>query len=269
MSSPRSMWSGTISLGLVSIPVSIGKSWSDAREESLRGVCGTHAVPIDRTERCPGDENCQLDNKQKGIKVEGGEWRILKEDEYHAIEEATKSDTLEILTVQKEWDLPLEFGTGTYYVRFNDKAKGHTPDAFAHLIATLNQRDEGAVVKWCRSARQRLAILHTDGKGHLLLTTIPFYNELRQPGKMESAHQHVEINGEIVTQMGNLMDALGKEPFDHTAYEDKGLTLRSEAVEKILGGEQLQEKREQKGDGHKVPDLMAQLTASVEQKKAA
>ena len=269
MSSPRSMWSGTISLGLVSIPVTVGKSWSDAREEHLRGVCGTHAVPIDRTERCPGDESCLLDNKQKGIELDSGEWKILRENEYAAIEDATKSDTLEILTVQKEWDLPLEFGTGTYYVRFNDKAKGHTPDAFAHLIATLNQRDEGAVVKWCRSARQRLAILHTDGRGHLLLTTIPFHEELRAPGKAESAHQHVEIQGEIVTQMGHLMDKLGTQPFEHAAYEDEGLKLRRDAVEKILGGEQLQEKREQKDEGKKVPDLMARLQASIDEQEAA
>jgi DNA end-binding protein Ku len=268
MSSPRSMWSGTITLGLVSIPVTVGKSWADERETSLRVICADHKAPIDRTERCgAGEKSCSL-TKVRGVEMEDGEWRAFKEDEYAAIEDATKSDTLEIVTVQKEWDLPLEFGTGTYYVRFNDKSKGHAPDAFAHLIATLNQRDEGAVVKWCRSARQRLAILHADGQGHLLLTTIPFANELRPAGKLESAHQHVEIQGEIVEQMGHLMDALGQEPFDHAAYADEGLKLRTEAVEKILGGEKLQDRRDKKDEGQKVPDLMAKLQQSIEQKAA-
>lgn len=268
MSSPRSMWSGTISLGLVSIPVTIGKAWQDEREASLRDICGDHLVPVDRTERCPADPDCTI-AKQKGVEVDGT-WRAFNVNEYEAIEAATKSDTLEILNVQKEWDLPLEFGTGTYYVRFNDKAKGNSPDAFAHLIATLNQRDEGCIVKWCRSAKQKLAVLRTDGKGHLLLTTIPFVTELREPGKLESAHQHVEINGEIVEQMGNLMDALTTEQFDHSLYSDEGMRLRSEAVEKILGGEKLQEKQEHKQEGDKnVPDLMAKLMQSVEQKKAA
>lgn len=267
MSSPRSMWSGTISLGLVIIPVTIGKSWSDERELALRDICGTHLVPVDRTERCPADSKCDID-KVKGVEFEDNTWRAFNANEYAAIEEATKSDTLEILSVQKEWDLPLEFGTGTYYVRYNDKAKGNSPDAFAHLIATLNQRDEGLVVKWCRSAKQKLAILRADGKGHLLLTTIPFETELRKPGKMESAHQHVEIQGAIVEQFGNLMDAYTGD-FDHTAYADEGMRLRTEAVQKILGGEKLQEKREQKDEGSHVPDLMAEIQKSIDLKKAA
>lgn len=262
------MWSGTISLSLITIPVTIGKSWSDEREKNLRDICGTHLVPVDRTERCPADFRCEID-KVKGLEVDG-EWRAFNAAEYAAIEEATKSDTLEILNVQKEWDLPLEFGTGTYYVRFNAKAKGQSPDAFAHLVATLNQRDEGCVVKWCRSARQQLAVLRTDGQGHLLLTTIPFVGEWREPGLMESAHQHVEIQGEIVEQMGVLMDALSTEQFDHSLYTDEGLRLRSEAVEKILGGEKLQEKQEQKQDGgQQVPDLMERIRQSIEDKKAA
>ena len=269
-SSPRSMWSGTISLGLVKIPVTIGKAWSDARESSLRELCATHKTPVDRTERCSKDSKCQVGgNKVRGVEMPDGSWRAFKESEYTAIEESTKSDTLEIITVQKEWDLPLEFGTGTYYVRYNEKAKGNSPDAFAHLIATLNQRDEGAVVKWCTSSRQKLAVLRTDGKGHLLLTTIPFIKELREAGKLESAHQQVEIVEGVVEQMGNLMDALGKTEFDHASYTDKGLELRTEAVDKILGGEQLQEKQEQKQE-NKVPDLMKELELSVEaQKKAA
>jgi non-homologous end joining protein Ku len=261
------MWSGTISLGLVSIPVTVGKSWADEREQNLRDICGTHLVPVDRTERCPDHPDCEID-KVKGVEV-NGEWRAFNANEYAAIEEATKSDTLEILDVQKEWNLPMEYGTGTYYVRFNTKAKGVSPDAFAHLIATLNQRDEGCVVKWCRSARQKLAILHADGKGHLLLTTIPFTTEWREPDKMENIHHGVEINDEIVQQMGALMDALSSKQFDHSLYTDEGMKLRSDAVEKIVGGEKLQEKKEQKDEGQNVPDLMAQIKASMDQKKAA
>ena len=239
------MWSGTISLGLVSIPVTIGKAWSDEREASLRDICADHKVPIDRTERCgAGITTCSM-SKVKGVQMPDGSWRAFNMTEYAAIEDATKSDTLEILNVQKEWNLPLDFGTGTYYVRFNEKAKGNSPDAFAHLIATLNQRDEGCVVKWCRSARQKLAILRADGNGHLLLTTIPFVTELREAGRLESAHQHVEIQSEIVEQMGALMDALATDEFDHAAYTDEGMKLRTDAVDKILGGEKLQEKDEQ------------------------
>lgn len=297
MASPRSMWSGTISLGLLTIPVTIGKSWADEREQSLRDLCATHNVPVDRTERCLTDANwpekiqtiigtkskpevkldhiaglteCQLaGGKQKGVQLEDGSWRKLNESEYAKIEEATKSETLEILDVQLAYELPLAYGTGTYFVRFDHKAKGHTPDAFAHLVAALDKGDKAAVVKWCKSARQKLAILHTSGDGILLLTTVPFTTEYREPGDAEKRHQAVEISAEVVEQFDALMDAVSSESFDYSAYSDEGLKLRTEAVEKILGGEKLQDKDEgeQKQEGNKVPDLMQQLKDSIEAKK--
>jgi non-homologous end joining protein Ku len=296
MASPRSMWSGTISLGLLSLPVTIGKSWADEREPSLRDLCAIHGVPVDRTERCSTDadwpekirtiigtkskDKSKLDHiagltecdlaggKQKGVQLDSGEWRKLNENEYARIEEATKSDSLDILDVQPAYDLPLTYGTGTYYVRHNTKAKGVNADAFAHFVAALQAKDLGAVVKWCKSARQKLAILHTDAEGHLLLTTVPFVSEWREPGQQENEHLSVEVQKSVVEQMLGLLDAISSKSFDHAAYSDEGLRLRSEAVEKILGGEKLQDKGEQKSEEKgKVPDLMAQLQASIEATK--
>ena len=268
--SPRSMWSGTISLGLLTIPVTIGKSWSDEREQNLRDLCAVHGVPVDRTERCSGDDKCGLTNgKQKGVQLDSGKWRKLNENEYAKIEESTKSETLEILDVQPVYETPIAYGTGTYYVRFDAKAKGHSPDAFAHLVATLEKGDKAAIVKWCKSARQKLAILHTTGDGILLLTTVPFASELREPGKMEKSHTEVAIVDEVVEQFDALMDAVASTEFDHDFYSDEGLRLRSEAVEKILGGEKLQDKDEgkQQENGQKTPDLMQQLKDSIKAKK--
>jgi len=263
------MWSGTISLGLLTVPVTIGKSWADEREQNLRDLCAVHGEPVDRTERCSSDPKCGLTNgKQKGVQIDS-EWRKLNEDEYAKIEESTKSDTLEILDVQPAHETPLVFGTGTYYVRFDTKAKGQTPDAFANFVAALGQGDKAAIVKWCKSARQKLAILHTRGDGILLLTTVPFATEYREPGKAETAHTSVEIQQDVVDQFQAFFDAVASKEFDYAAYADEGLRLRSEAVEKILGGEKLQDKDEggkQEG-GNKVPDLMQQLKDSIEAKK--
>ena len=270
MASPRSMWSGTISLGLLTVPVTIGKSWADERENSLRDLCSLHGVPVDRTERCPTGPKCTLaGGKQKGVQHRERQWRKLNENEYAKIEDATKSDTLEVLDVQPAYDTPLSYGTGTYYVRYDAKAKGHTPDAFANFVAALGKGDKAAIVKWCKSARQKLAILHTRGDGILLLTTVPFESELREPGKMEKAHSEVEVQDAVVEQFTALFDAVASESFDHAAYSDEGLRLRSEAVEKILGGEKLQDKDgEQKQEGgQKTPDLMQQLMESIEEKK--
>jgi non-homologous end joining protein Ku len=269
------MWSGTIKLGLIDIPVTIGKSWADEREQGLRDLCATHNVPVDRTERCSTHaRTCQLEGgKVKGVHT-GEKWVPLSESEYSAIEDATKSDRLEILDVQPVYDLPIEYGTGTYYVRYDKKVKGFDATAFAHFAATLSQRDLGVVVKWCKAAKQRLAVLHTSGEGILLLTTVPFASEWREPGDQEIEHRKIEVQPAVVEQMGNLLDSLKQEEFDHERYSDEGMKLRSDAVEKILdahrkgkkGGKQKEEKPEKKSGEH-VPDLMAALQASMQEQK--
>lgn len=264
MASPRSMWSGTISLGLLNIPVTIGKSWADEREPSLRDCCSCHGLPIDRTERCTVT-NEPPQGKQKGVEFDGEQWKLLSENEYADIENATKSDSLSILDVQPAYDLPLEYGTGTYYVRHDKKAKGVPIENFSTLVATLAQGDRAAVVKWCRNARQKLAVLHVQD-GLLLLTTIPFASELREAGDQEKAHHAVKPDPALVTMMGTLFDAVASEGFDHEAYKDEGLRLRAEAVEKILSGEKMQEKPKPKENV--AEDLMAALRASIAEQKS-
>lgn len=265
MASPRSMWSGTIRLGLIPIPVTIGKAWQDQRETGLRDLCSEHGVPVDRTERCSSSAKCNLPAKVKGVQLPSGGWRKISEAEMVQIEADTKADTLDILDVQPVYDLPMEYGTGTYYIRFDQKAKGFDAGPFAHLQATLVKNDLGMVVKWCSSTRQRLAIIHGRDDGALLLTTIPYVNELREATGTELFHMQEAIDENVVKQMADLLGTLSQPEFKHSAYADEGQKLRSAAVDKVLkgeGGEQKQDGGQEDGQ-KKVPDLMAQLQASI------
>lgn len=262
----RSMWSGTLKLGMIDIPVTVGKSWSEEREKGLQDLCAAHEVPVDRSERCSSSSKCSLDaGKVKGVEVEDG-YRVLKPNEFEQIEAETKDDTLRILDVQKAWDVPLEFSVGTYYIRFNDKVKGFSPAAFAHLQATLVKGDDALVVKWCSSSRQRLAVITGESDGRLLLRALPYVNELREAGGQELRHMQEAIDENVVKQMGELLDTMRQPEFKHSDYSDDGLRLRAEAVDRVLKGEKGEEKQEQKQEGG-VPDIMAALQASMKEAK--
>ena len=82
MSSPRSMWSGTLRLGLLTVPITLAKATSEQREKALVTVC-EHGVPINRSERCgAGEETCTL-SKSKAVQVGEDEYRTLEPNEYH------------------------------------------------------------------------------------------------------------------------------------------------------------------------------------------
>jgi non-homologous end joining protein Ku len=295
MSSPRSMWSGNIQLGLLNVPVSIGKSWSEQKESGLRDLCECHGLPVDRTERCSAPARVSVKDvaaflkardlpgalgaltsrptgKVKGVEV-NGEWRRLKAAEVTKIEDATSSDTLTILSTGRLSEFPMEFGIGTYYVRYSPPKKGSTAGlaAYANFVATLQRNDRGCVVKWGSSSREKLGILHTGqklNKNVLLLTLIPMAAEWREPGQKENAHKDVKPDKAVMEQMLELLDAVGSS-FEYDAYEDEAAKLRAEAVDKVLGGEQMQDKQEgegeQKNPGEQAADLMAQLRASMDQ----
>jgi len=133
MSSPRSMWSGTLRLGLLTVPITLAKATSEQREKALVTVC-EHGVPINRSERCgAGEETCTL-SKSKAVQVGEDEYRTLEPNEYLAIEDSTKSDTLDVLDVQPLRELPLIFGMGTYYCLGAALARMETDECLRILL---------------------------------------------------------------------------------------------------------------------------------------
>lgn len=299
------MWSGTVKLGLVSFPVSIGKSWADDREKNLRDVCVTHKSFVERTERCHEDNAvahniltvlqsdqdyrqkmahiesyasklCDLSGgKAKGVEMPSGQIRVLNDAEFDAVSSEIASDVLEIVDYQPVYDLPLEFGTGTYYVRYNPPKKGSTSglDAMANFVATLERNTTACVIMWKRSGSHKLCALHVGGDNLLLLTILPLATEYRDPGLLEKRHHGIEVDDESVNLFDQLLKATAADQFEWDSHASEANEKRSEAVDKILaeedGGEQKEQKNdeEQEDKGQQVPDLMKALQESIKAQK--
>lgn len=267
MAAIRSMWTGAIRLGLLNVPITVGKSWSEERERGLRDICADHKVPIDRSERCgAGHDDCSM-TKVKGVEASEGKWREFSPNEYAAIEEATKSDTLDILDAQPIGDLPVNFSTGTYYLRADKKAKG-SELVFATLVLALAESGFGLVAKWCRSTRQQLVVIDA-AEGILRLRTIPYESEVRAPGDEEKRHFSEDVDEAQVAMLVQLLTMTRSEGgFSYAEFSDDGLKLRQDAVQKVLDGE-ISEKDE-KPEPKKAPanDLMALMQASIDAAKS-
>jgi non-homologous end joining protein Ku len=238
------MWSGSIELGLINIPITVGKAWSDERETSLITVCDHgdgHAYKINRSERCDQCGGAPT-NKQAAIIMGDGDgvegYYVLDSNEYAEIENSTKTLTLEIKDAQPLSALPMIFTTGTYYIRHDDKAKVQ-PKALNRLVTALGKTGYGLVCQWGNSSSQKLCVIHAE-RGVLLLRVIPHLSEIRVPSKRERAHFSVPANEAEVEKMIELLNAIRKPKFDYASYVDHGLELRQAAVERILAGEQMQ-----------------------------
>ena len=266
MASPRTVPNGslTIRMGMLTMPVTIGKSWADEREKNLRELCSCCNLPVDRTERCP-TKGGPPSGKVKGVEMADGTWHILSADEISFIE-SVKSKTLSIEETAPLSRLPMLFATGTYYVRHDDKRGEGQEEIFATFAAGLEKSRTGAIVKWGSTSRERLCVMHAHN-GIVFLTTIPMLAELRLPGAQEKAHLTATVNNKTVDTMVELFDAMGVAKFDHGSYTDEGLSKRNAVVDAILDGEVPEKNSKDEKPMFGALDLIATLNAEIAAKK--
>lgn len=242
MQSPRSMFSGVISLGpLVNIPITVAKATGETRESSLVTVCqhGDEAVKIDRSERC---SKCggSPQNKAHAVEVEEGVYRVFEASEFASIEEATKSPSINIIDVKPVSSLPLMFSLGTYYVRTDEKAKGNNLKPFAALCKALALGKMALVAKWGANAtHQKLAFINIED-GVMILRVTPFVQDIRPAAKQERAHWKQQVSQREVAKVAELLSEISKTGSRWQDQQDEGLRLRTEAVERIMNDEEVE-----------------------------
>jgi non-homologous end joining protein Ku len=275
MSSPRTVPNGTLSLqiGLVSIPVTLGKAVSVGRERSLMQVAvlpDGRVAKIDRSERVilnDGTEYKGAWQKSVAVQVDENDWRVLSENEVAAIENATKNQTLEVLDVQPLRYLPVIFSTDTFYVRHDKKSKA-APKAFAYMATALAKTGMGLVCKWGSSSRERLCVISVES-GVMLLRVIPFLEDLRLAGDQERAHWKVEIADDDIylERTIELLNETRQKQFSYRDYRDEGLHLRQAAVDRILAGlGNEKDDQNQKTEAEEEPvDYFAELEKALSQ----
>jgi non-homologous end joining protein Ku len=263
MTSPRSMWSGAIEIGMLNIPITIGKAFEQVKEKSLTTVCyhgdAEGASTISRSERC---EKCggSPQNKRLAIETEDG-YRLFDEAEVSHIEVSTKTPTLVIKDVQPLKTLPMLFSTGVYYVRHDEKSKV-PPRALNRLIMALGKTEYALVCQWGNSSSQKLCVISAE-RGVLILRQIPYLNEIRIASKKERLHFAVPSDEAETDKMVELLGALrNPEGFKYESYKDHGLELRQAAVERILEGLP-EDIPESESENDEPVDIMAALEMAI------
>lgn len=255
MASPRSIWRGQIQVALVSINVTIGKATFEAQEERLKSLCTCHGQPIERHERCAKTGE-RPEGKVKGVQLDSGRWKRLSRKQQEKIDEVTSSKTLELLCIDELSNFPLEFSESTYYVR---PATNADKKAFRTFVYALWAKHLGMAVKWFHRNHDNLAVLRpivVDNGPVLVMQVIPFIDEFRRPGDLESDFRSVDMNIAEVTAMEDLL-ASSVKPFKWVDYRDEGLRVRSEITEDILA------RQKSRQDRPTIPSLLDALEASL------
>jgi DNA end-binding protein Ku len=255
----RSLWTGTISFGLVSVPVRMFSA-TESKELRFHFLDRRDLAPIgyDKVRRDTG-EHVDNDEIVRGFEVEKGRYVPLEDEDLDRLDiELTKTiDILEFVDLD-EID-PIYFRKA-YYVLPQDGAE----KPYRLLVRALEETRKVAIAKIVIRNKQHLAALRP-WNGMLLLETMYYADEVRRPeqvdGKQGLRKPEVEMAKSLVE---NLSDSFDPAKYDDTYRKELLELLRAKAEGAPLPEPQAEE-------GGEVVDLMAALRESVEktQKKGS
>ena len=259
---PRPVWSGTISFGLVAIPIKLfhavskkSVSFNQLDERSMSRI-RMKKVSADTGEDVP-DEHII-----KGYEISKGRYVQVDPDELEPfIPSATKSIDLEEFVDLDEID-PVYFDSP--YIVAPDK----TPKPYVLLARAMEEAGKVAIGRFVMRNKQYVAALRAqDGK--LLMSTMVFADEVVDPSAIEELDvlDEVDVSAKEVSMAEALVESLTA-PFEPQKYHDEYREQVLALIDKKAGGEEFEIPTVER-EAPKVVDLMAALEASVQAAKEA
>jgi DNA end-binding protein Ku len=251
----RAIASGTISFGLVSVPV---KLYSATQSRSLsfnllhekdksrlrqQYVCATCGEVVDRAAMV------------KGYEYAKGQYAVLTEEELRALE--AKSDQ----SIEIEEFVPITAVDPVYF----DKAYFLGPDkggtkAFRLLCEAMQRAGKGAVARFATRGKQQLVLLRQADAG-LVLHSLFYADEVRSFAEVDLGETVSFKDNEVDLAM-QLIGQLASDTFDPAKYEDAYRTRALELIEQKVAGQEIAVSPAETPKAQ-IIDLMEALKASL------
>jgi DNA end-binding protein Ku len=258
MAVARAIWSGSISFGLVNIPVELYSATEDHTVHFNQFERGTSdRIRYKRVNERTGDEVDYADIV-KGHDVGGGEYVIVEPEELDEIAPG-RSRTIDITAFVDLDEIAPVFFQKTYWL---GPAKSEYLRPYGLLAQAMAKTNRAGIAKFVMRGKQYLTALRAD-EGVIALETLYFADEIRDPQKMLDEVTEVKAaRGKELTMATSLIESMS-EPWRPEDYRDTYTERVNELVEdKQKGRETVTEAAPP--EATEITDLMEALRRSVE-----
>ena len=252
----RSIWEGSISFGLINIPVRL---YTAVREKKLafkylrkEDLCQIKYVRVCKTT----GEEVPYEEIVKGFEYEKGEFVVLDDEDFKKAD-VRKTHSIEVFQFAAEEEIDNDFFEKPYYLEPTKEAG----KAYALLRSALKKSGKVGVAKFVLRAREKLAVIKQKGD-MIILQQIRFADEIVDsedliiPKVLRGQQNELEIAVKLIEQLSA--------PFEIEKYHD----TYTEALEKVI--DQKSKGKVPKAKG-KIPmpvtemeDIMVKLRESLE-----
>jgi DNA end-binding protein Ku len=278
----RSVWTGTISFGLVTIPVKLFNATESRRVRfhevdretgarvRYRRVVG--ALPEEGEAFDPGPEarpearpseaaevEVPYERIVKGYEVEPDRWVLLEREEVEALE-PVPSRTVEIEDFVDLAEVDPVFFEKSYFLAPIREVGAERP--YALLLSALERANVAGIGRFVLRRKEHLAAIRPRG-GVLGLETMFFADEVREASDVMYPPELGEVSDRELELASMMIESL-RAPWDPGRYEDTGRERVLALIAERAESGRVVELPEEDVPETKVPDLMEALRASVE-----
>jgi len=257
----RTIWNGSLSFGLVTIPVGLAPATkpkarsSDVSFRTLHRECGT---PIKQKRWCPVHEReVSPDEIVKGWEVAKGQFVIVEDADLEALERQTDGRTIEITQFVKLEEVDPIFFDRTYFL-----APGSAPAArrpYALLLQAMTEMEVAALGRMVIRGTEYICLIRPKGDA-LALETLFLAEDVYSQAEIEEAVSEVDAKGPEVDLARQLIESLVATFDPNELTSDYRRDLRA-MLEAKLDGQEI--KAPEPVPETPVVDLMEALRQSV------
>jgi DNA end-binding protein Ku len=260
---PRSLWTGSLSFGLVNVPVAM---FSGVRDQDLhfRQLHAKDHTPIETHRYCAEeDEEVPYDEIANGYELDD-EMVILTDAELAAAA-PHRSRTIDIEAFVDLEDVDPLYFDHPYVLMPSGEAEG-IQRAYRLLVEVMGSTERAALGRVVMRTKEYLALIRARDE-RLVLTTLLWHDEVRPTDPVPSPTKKDKPAKKEVDAAVELIESFSCD-WDPSRYEDS-FQKRLRKIVKAKGKGQEIEIPDDEGDQPSpVPDLMAALEQSLEEAKS-
>lgn len=258
----RTTWNGSISFGLVNIPVGLAPATKPAARQSdvsfrmLHRECGT---PIKQKRWCPvHDREVGPDEIVKGWEVAKGEFVVVEEADLEALERQDTSRSIEITAFVEESQVDPIYFDRTYFLAPAANVAARRP--YVLLQSAMRETGRAAIGRFVLAGKEKLVLIRARGDA-LALETLFLNEDVYSQAEIDEAVEGTEVKDAELSLAQQVIESLASDFDPKTLTSDYRRDLKALLEAKLAGAEPT--KPEPVAEDAPVIDLMEALRASV------
>jgi DNA end-binding protein Ku len=259
----RSLWSGSLSFGLVNVPVALYSGVRDT-DVHFRQLHAKDHTPVEIHRYC-ADEDVEVPYEEvaNGYETDDGDLVILTDAEL-ATAAPRKTRTIDIEAFVDLADVDPIFFDHPYVLMPAGEAEG-TLRAYRLLLEVMQRTERAALGRFVLRTKEYLTLIRARDD-RLVLTTMLWHDEIRPTKDIPTPTKRDKPAKKEVDQAVALIDALSC-PWDPERYEDTYEKRLKKIVREKAKGKTIEVPEAEKGPSP-VPDLMAALEQTLAEIKS-